>query len=137
MILQRLTAFMLLVLVPAGGIWMAAACGGDSTDSDNDSANADYCTIICHAQGHYCPINDRQQDQSCTCNMSSSVPDAMIAGTVMPAVIQNPVQLNVTIEWVRASVSRITTPASAILDSPTPPPKIPAYIQFQIDKTDF
>jgi hypothetical protein len=123
--LQRLTALMLLLLVPAGGIWMVLACDGESNDSDNDSASADYCTIICHAQGHYCPINDRQQDH-CTCSMSKSLPDAMTAGPVMPAVIQNPIQLDVTIEWGPASFSRIATPASSILESPTPPPKISA-----------
>src|SRR5262245_12484478 len=115
MSLQRLTALMLLLLVPAGGVWMVFACDGESNDSDN----ADYCTIICQAQGHYCPINDRQQDH-CTCSMSKSLPDAMTAGPVMPAVMQNPVQFDVTIEWAPASFSRITTPASAILESPTP-----------------
>ena len=124
MMWRRFTALLLMVLLPLGGIWLLLACDGQANDSDSDSATGDYCTIICHAQGHYCPVHDKNQEQSCTCNMSGAPPNVAIAGGLVPGVVENPIRLDVTIQWAPAPYAAIETPASVIVESPTPPPKL-------------
>jgi hypothetical protein len=121
---RRLIASFLLLILPAGGIWVVVACDMDADETNDGSSTGDYCTIICQAQGHHCPAHDEQQHS--TCNVSGGPETLVVVNALVSCIIQEPVRLHMTTESEPTSFVAPQTPASAMLEFPTPPPRASA-----------
>ena len=125
MVWRRLIALFLLLILPAGGIWVAVARDIDVDESNDGSSAGDYCTIICHVEGHYCPEHDGGQQHS-TCNISGGANTLVVGNALAPCISQEPIRLHTTIESEPATFVTHQTTASAVLEFPTPPPRASA-----------
>jgi hypothetical protein len=121
---RRMIASFLLLILPAGGIWIAVGCDMDADESSDGSSNVDYCTIVCEAHGHYCPAQDEQQH--CTCDISSRPETVVVVNALVSCIVQEPLQLQVNIKSEPTSFAALQKPADALLEFPTPPPRASA-----------
>ena len=128
---RRTAASILLMILPASGIWLARACAdttNTASDYDEDALVGPNCCVngMCPAHAGerpYCPSHSNGETESYSCSISSASLATIVMTALAPAVVPEMIMLHRALETRAIHISSAWTPLSILPDLSTPPPK--------------